>query len=236
MRASSNPASENKGLNREAIVRTAIAVVDRVGPDGLTMRALAREFDVVPMALYRYVLGREDLLEAVVDALLEDIHHKLADDLPSISWQGYLQTLAHLMRRIAIDHAKAFPLIATRHPSAPWLRPPLRSLDLVESFLTNLKKHGFTDEQTVTTYRSFSSFLLGNLLLEAATRGAKTSPVEIPLDEGDAQVPHEHGEVDLRGKPETARLRPILSEDHSDEEFETALETLLDRLELELSQ
>jgi TetR/AcrR family transcriptional regulator, tetracycline repressor protein len=234
--ASSDPASEGKGLSRAVIVQTAIAVVDRAGPDGLTMRALAREFDVVPMALYRYVLGREDLLEAVVDALLEDIHNELAGDVPSISWQGYLQTLAHLMRRIAVDHAKAFPLIATRHPAAPWLRPPLRSLDLVEGFLSNLKKHGFTDEQTVTTYRSFSSFLLGHLLLEASTRGAKTSPVEVPLDEGDAQVPHEHGEVDLRGKPETARLRPILSEDHSDEEFEVALETLLDRLELELSQ
>jgi len=61
-------------LSRQVIVQTAIAVVDRAGPDGLTMRALAREFDVVPMALYRYVLGREDLLEAVVDTLLEDIH------------------------------------------------------------------------------------------------------------------------------------------------------------------
>ena len=198
VRASSNPAIESKGLNRDVIVKAAIAVVDRTGPDGLTMRALAREFDVVPMALYRYVHGREDLLEAVVDSLLENIHHQLADELPSISWQGYLQTMAHLMRQISMDHAKAFPLIATRHPAAPWLRPPLRSLDLIESFLSTLKRHGFTDEQTVATYRSFSSFLLGTLLLEAATRGAKMSPVEIPLDEGDAQIPHQDNEVDLR--------------------------------------
>jgi hypothetical protein len=33
-------------------------------------------------------------------------------------------------------------------------------------------------------YRAFSSFLLGNLLLEAAPRGAETSPVEEPLEEG----------------------------------------------------
>jgi len=200
------------------------------------MRALAREFEVVPMALYRYVHGREDLLEAVVDTMLKGLHRDLGGELSSSSWQGYLQTLAHLMRGIAVAHARAFPLIATRHPAAPWLRPPLRSLELVEDFLGTLKRHGFTDEQTVATYRAFSSFLLGTLLLEASTRGAKTAAVGVPLDEGDAQVPHGHGELDLRNSPETERLRPILSEDHSEDEFEVALETLMDRLEATLSQ
>ena len=40
----------------------------------------------------------------------------------------------------------------------------------------------------------------------------------------------------LTGNPNVARLRPLLSEDRSREEFEASLETLLDRLELNLSQ
>ena len=100
----------------------------------------------------------------------------------------------------------------------------------------DLRGHGSADQQIVHAYRAFSSFLLGQLLLESATRGAKTSPVEEPFDEGDAQVPNEDGQVDLEGRPETARLRPLLSEDHSAEEFEVSLETLLDRLEMTLSQ
>jgi hypothetical protein len=67
------------------------------------------------------------------------------------------------------------------------LRPPLRSLELVEDFLATLSAHGLADEQVVEVYRAFSSFLLGSLLLEAAQRGAETSPVEQPLDEGSAQ-------------------------------------------------
>ena len=109
-------------------------------------------------------------------------------------------------------------------------------MNCVEDFLSTLSEHGFTDEQVVDAYRSFSSFLLGQLLLESAMRGADTSPVEVPLDEGDAQIPNEDGQVDLTGNPHVARLRPLLSEDRSLEEFETSLETLLDRLELTLSQ
>ena len=225
-----------KNLSRDVIVHTALQFIDRDGAQGLTMRALANELDVVPMALYRYVHGREDLLEAVVALLLERVRHDLDDELANTCWQGYLQTLATSVRRIAVEHPSAFPLVATRHPAAPWLRPPLRSLELVEHFLETLKGHGFTDTQIVGTYRAFSSFLLGNLLLESAGRGAKTSPVEVAFDEGDAHIANKDGQVDLSDKPEARRLRPMLSEDRSEEEFEIALETLLDRLEMSLSQ
>ncbi len=225
----------SKGLDRAVIVQAALRFIDRDGAQGLTMRALAHELGVGPMALYRYVSGREDLLEAVVTELLAAVMEQL-DREPSRTWQEYLQTLALAVRQIAVDHAAAFPLLATRHPAAPWLRPPLRSLELVEDFLTTLGRHGFTDQQTVGAYRAFSSFLLGQLLLESATRGAETSPVEVAFDEGGALVPSRDGSLDLSGQPTAARLRPLLSEDHSQEEFEVSLETLLDRLEMTLSQ
>jgi TetR/AcrR family transcriptional regulator, tetracycline repressor protein len=233
--ANGSGGSGGKGLDREVIVRAALTFIDRSGAQGLTMRKLGQELGVEAMSLYRYVSGREDLLEAVVAELLAGLSDDLDEELAE-TWQGYLQGLAHAVRRIAVEHAAAFPLVATRHPAAPWLRPPLRSLELVEEFLTTLGRHGFTDDQAVATYRAFSSFLLGNLLLESAVRGAETSPVEVPLDEGEAQLPNTDGSLDLSGNPVIARLRPLLSEDKSNEEFEIALETLLDRLELVLTQ
>ncbi len=225
----------HKTLDRATIVYAALRFIDRDGARALTMRALGQELGVGAMALYRYVSGREDLLEAVVAALLDGVGREVDIEL-SQTWQGYLMSLAHAVRRIAIDHASAFPLVATRHPAAPWLRPPLRSLELVEDFLVTLGAHGLTDEQTVGAYRAFSSFLLGQLLLESATRGAQTSPIEEPFDEGDAQIPNQDGRAELDGCPTTARLQTMLSEDHSAEEFEISLEALLDRLEMNLSQ
>ncbi len=217
------------------IVSAALIYIDGHGAQGLTMRGLGQQLQVEAMSLYRYVTGREDLLEAVVSELMEGLHADLDEQLGE-SWQGYLQTLAHAVRRIAVDHPAAFPLVATRHPSTPWLRPPLRSIGLVEDFLSTLSRHGFTDQQVVDTYRSFSSFLLGHLLLEAAGREAATSPVGLALDEGDAQIPNEDGQVDLSQSPTIVRLRDKLSEDRSAEEFEVSLEAMLDRLELTLTQ
>jgi TetR/AcrR family tetracycline transcriptional repressor len=223
------------GLSRSLVVQAALTLIDEDGLQNLSMRAVGQRLGVGAMALYRYVSGREDLLEAVVGSLVAGLRAELDPDLTG-TWQGYLQTLAHAVRRVAVEHSAAFPLIATRHPAAPWLRPPLRSPDLVEDLLTNLSGHGFTDQQVADAYRAFSSFLLGHLLLESAARGADTAPVEEPFDEGDAQVPQRDGRRDLSDTPTTHRLKPLLSEDRSDEEFEVGLETLLDRLEMELSQ
>ena len=226
--------SERIALDRDRILHAALDHIDEQGLPGLTMRRLGQRVGVEAMSLYRYVAGREDLLEAVVAVLLADLVD--LDEQLGRTWQGYLQNLAHAVRRIAVEHPAAFPLVATRHPAAPWLRPPLRSVEVVNTFLSALLGHGFTDEQAVDAYRSFSSFLLGQLLLESAVRGAETGPVEEPLDEGGATIPEGDGQLSLKVAPEVLRLRPLLSEDRSDEEFEVSLEVLLDRLSQELSQ
>ena len=127
-------------------------------------------------------------------------------------------------------------IIASGMIWSPFQRPPLRSIEVVNTFLSALIEEGFTDAQAVGAYRSFSSFLLGQLLLESSVRGAQTAPVEEPLDEGDASIPHRDGNLSLDEAPEVKRLRSLLSEDRSEEEFEVSLEVLLDRLDRELSQ
>jgi TetR/AcrR family transcriptional regulator, tetracycline repressor protein len=227
------PGSGRPALTRPRIIEAAIAFVDRHGLSSLTMRRLGKELDVEAMSLYRYVNGREDLLEGMVDHMVDQLHSQPEEDRlgPTDGWQAYLQWLAHGVRALAHAHPNVFPLIATRHPAAPWLRPPLRSLRVVEEFLTNLIERGFDDERAVLAYRAFSSFLLGHLLLEVTMLGAQTSPPEEPLDEGNSAVPNADHDLDLAKFPTVQRLEERLSEDHALPEFEQALEDLLDRLD-----
>ncbi len=107
------------------------------------MRGLGQALGVEAMSIYHHVNGREDLLDAMVDALVGEV--RVDPDValgPSDGWQAYLQALARSTRALAVAHPQVFPLIATRHPAAPWLRPPLRSLDLVEDFLSAMTSRG----------------------------------------------------------------------------------------------
>ncbi|WP_404352401.1 TetR/AcrR family transcriptional regulator C-terminal domain-containing protein [Phycicoccus jejuensis] len=230
-------AEPRRPLDRAVVVEEAIAMIDAEGLEALTMRSLGARLGVEAMALYRHVNGREDLLEAIVDSLVDSIAVDPGDLFePADGWQAFLQWMAHSVRSLAVAHPAVFPLVATRHPAAPWLRPPLRSLRVVEGFLDGLTRRGFTDGQAVEAYRVFTSFLLGHLLLEVATLGATTSPVEEPLDEGGAAVRPPGEEVSVEDFPTILRTAPLLSEDHTVEEFERSLEALLDRLDLVLSQ
>jgi len=213
-------------LDRDRIISAAIAFIDEQGLPGLTMRRLGDRLGVEAMSLYRYVPGKEDLLDAVVESLVMSMEHD--DEVmsrPENGWQDFLQRLAHGVRRVALQHPKAFPLVASRPPEAPWLRPPLRSIDWVENFLDALLLEGFTDEAAVGAYRAFTSFLLGHLLLEVATHGGDVGPLDV-VDEGSAD------HAGLEGFPTVERLRPALSEDHAAVEFEESLENLLERMAL----
>lgn len=223
------PPSARVPLDRDRIVSAAIEFIDIEGLPRLTMRRLGESLNVEAMALYRYMPGKEDLLDAVVDCLVLS----LADDVevlsePADGWQDFLQRLAHGVRRVALAHPKVFPLVASRPPEAPWLRPPLRSVEWVESFLNGLLSEGFSDEAAVAGYRAFSSFLLGHLLLEVATHGADVGPLDV-IDDGSPDY------NDLSEAPTVERLRGALSENHAVVEFEEALEDLLDRMGLLLN-
>lgn len=223
--AGDEPPSERVPLSRDRVVSAAVEYIEENGLPALTMRRLGERLGVEAMSLYRYVPGREDLLDAVVEHILEQM--RTDDDVidaPRDGWQDFLLRLAHGVRRVALAHPKAFPLVASRPLEAPWLRPPLRSLEWVEAFLDGLRAEGFQDADAVGAYRAFTSFLLGHLLLEVATHGADVGPLDTVED---ADRPSRLGEF-----PTISRLRGPLSEDHAAVEFEEALEELLQRLTL----
>jgi AcrR family transcriptional regulator len=211
-------------LDRQRILDAAVDFIDEHGLRQLSMRRLGARLGVEAMSLYRYVPGRDDLLDGIADTVIDRVYSDPEVLLePSNGWQDYLQRLASGVRRAALAHPGVFPVVATRPPEAPWLRPPLRSARWVDSFLAGLLDQGFDDAGAVKVYRAFTSFLLGHLLLEVSALGAETGPVE--------QVdPHARPTSDLGEYPQLRRLRPALTRNRSGVEFEESLESLIERL------
>ena len=76
-------------LSRERIIEAGLAVLERDGWEGLSMRRLAQELDVWPMAVYRYFQDKDALVEGLVDAAVNTI------ELPARrgSWRTRLTAL-----------------------------------------------------------------------------------------------------------------------------------------------
>lgn len=230
-RAARSTQRRPRRLDRTQVVRAAVALVDEHGAEALTMRRLGRALGVEAMSLYAHVSSRENLIDGVIESVVDDLFNdpdtKLMD---TDGWQDYLIRVAHSVRRSALAHPQVFPILATKPPEAPWLRPPLRSLQWVESFLASLRTHGFDDDAAVYTYRAFTSFLLGHLLLEVGALGVQTGPLPEPSADAAARRRAAAGPA-LKEYPAVRRLRRKLMRNAAQTEFEESLENLLYRLE-----
>lgn len=220
-------ARDRPALDRGTIVSGAVEILDEGGVGSLSMRTLGRHLGYEAMALYRHVGGREELLEAVVDHLLSDLH--LPE--PTGPWEDYLRTFADDVRTMARRHPRVFPLVATTHPAAPWLCPPLRSLTVVDRFFADLRVLGCDRASSVEVYQAFASFLLGFLLLETSRAGVGTAPADVLIDEGGQEGPRGRDrDLDVTAYPTLLDVRPLLEEDRCEAEFEAGMASLLERL------
>lgn len=60
-------------LNRDRVLRAAVVFADTSGIEALSMRSLAQQLGVVPMALYKHVASKEELLDGMVDVVVAEI-------------------------------------------------------------------------------------------------------------------------------------------------------------------
>ena len=130
-------------LSRAAIVERALTVMDAEGPDAVTIRRIAQEFGVTPMALYWHVANKDELLAAMGDALLADV----APPPATGPWHAQLRGVVEALIAGLSEHPAAAELV---FPRILVTEPGLR---LTEFTLALLEDAGFTREQAADLAR-----------------------------------------------------------------------------------
>ncbi|MQY29244.1 TetR/AcrR family transcriptional regulator [Nocardia aurantia] len=102
-------------LNRERVLRAAVALADETGLDGVSMRRLAQHLGVVPMALYKHVADKEELLDGMVDLVVTEFTAPPADS----DWRDGVRQYVLSARRTVLRHPWARPAIETRTRRTP---------------------------------------------------------------------------------------------------------------------
>lgn len=142
--------SSRLGLTPERILETALALLDREGLDGLTMRRLADELDIGTMTLYGYFRTKDALLDALVD------HHTRYE--PQRARGTWKDRLRHLMEAVHRSHQKHPGIVELR------LQRPLISagaLAVTDAAMEILLGAGFTKRQAARAYRTLFIYTFG---------------------------------------------------------------------------
>ncbi len=111
-------------LTRERALAAAVALADAEGIDAVSMRNLAARLGVVPMALYKHVSGKDDLLGGMVDALIAT--YDPAD--PALPWKAAVRERILSARRVLLEHRWARPVIESRGTRTPHVLGYMNSL------------------------------------------------------------------------------------------------------------
>ncbi len=194
----------------------AVALADEAGLEGFSMRGLAQELGVVPMALYKHVANKDELLDGMVDIVFGEI------ELPpgELEWRSAMRLRALSTREALKRHGWAIGMMESRRPGPA----NLRNHDAV---MGCLRSAGFSFTMAIHAYSLQDAYIYGFALQERDTG------FETPDSAGEAAQRRAMAVASLEDYPhlvEIARKLPGSGYDNA-VEFAWGLDLILDGLE-----
>jgi AcrR family transcriptional regulator len=147
-------------LSRDAILDRALAVADAEGIDAVSVRRLARELGVTPMALYWHFDSKEALLHALGDRLLGGLDLTVDERVP---WQQQLRALVVSLTAVLRAHPSAATLIGSLPDAASE-----NALRTIEVALDILRRAGFSPEEAAHVTRQIVRTTTSMVIAELA--------------------------------------------------------------------
>ncbi|MEU0546554.1 TetR/AcrR family transcriptional regulator C-terminal domain-containing protein [Micromonospora sp. NPDC005979] len=212
-------------LSRDRILRAAVALADGTGIESLSMRNLAQDLGVVPMALYKHVANKDELLDGMIDVIVGQIDPPERDT----TWKDAIRRRILSARAVLRRHPWAPLAIESRTMATPAV------LAYLDSVVGTLRAGGFSANLAHHVMHTMGSRVLGfsQELFDDSRRAGRSGaaspgPAAAMPPEFAAQFPH------------LAEIATVAS--HDDEsvvgqgcddqfEFEFALDLLLDGIE-----
>lgn len=169
-----------RSLTPAGIAAAALAVIEREGVAGLSMRSVAGELGVGTMSLYRYVEGRDELEGLVIGLILDSVDTGLT---PGAPWDEQVTTLVGRVWEAVRAHPAVVPLLLTRRHSSEATRR------WGEAVLRALAEGGFTGQERAIAFRALLSYVLGAVQVEhygplsgpGTAALARLSPTDYPF-------------------------------------------------------
>lgn len=155
-------------LSKQAFIDAALQVIAKVGVQQLSMRKVASQLGVSPMAMYKYFPNKEDLLIATLDAFISQSRVVPDRQLP---WEAWVEQMARNMYAGLSWELSWVPLLGS-------LRLGAEGMQTIANFSDKLTEAGFTAEQSLHAFLSILQVVVGAVCLHSSWHCAqKNIPV-----------------------------------------------------------
>ncbi|MFD9001423.1 TetR/AcrR family transcriptional regulator [Streptomyces sp. NPDC059582] len=172
-------------LSKARILSAAVTLADEGGVDALSMRKIAQALGVVPMALYKHVAHKNELLDGMIDVLVGEIDAP-ADDA---DWKTVVRRRVLSARRMLLRHPWAPGVIESRMKERAAPTPAL--LAYLDSMIGIFRTGGFSIDLVHHAMHVMGSRLLGfSQELFEDTPDRDPDPDALPPEEMAARYPH----------------------------------------------
>lgn len=198
-------------LQRDTVVREALALLNEVGIDGVTTRKLAERLGIKSASLYWHFKNKRDLLDAMAEAMLGNADETIPG--PGLDWRDWLAREAKGFRKALLSHRDgALVHVGTRPEAQDYPEQERAARFLVEA--------GFSPDDALRAQVAMSYFVVGWVLEEQAAAEARRGRGEkTPLP-------------DPKTFPTLSAARRVLRQEDPDADFEFGLTALIAGLAL----
>jgi AcrR family transcriptional regulator len=138
-------------LNRNRVLQAAVSLADEAGIDELSMRRLGQELGVVPMALYKHVANKEELLDGMVGAIVSEIDPAVG----GADWKNAVRLRVLSARAVLQRHRWARQVLESRTNQTPAV------LGYMDSFIAMFLAGGFSVDLTHHVMHAMGSRIWG---------------------------------------------------------------------------
>lgn len=198
-------------LNRDEIIEAALALIRREGIAAVTMRRLADEIGVTPMALYHHIPSKKELLDEAVGRVGREV--LIAHD--GRPWIDQVRDYAHGWR----EELHRYPGVA-----GYLLRqdvPPQMAWRVIDDAVSLLVENGFEERAAARAYAALASWVLARCDQEEVMAGHARLNEPWSADRVRDLIGESHDNIDHE------RISGYLSELSDDDHFGYSLERLL---------
>lgn len=213
-------------LTLDQIVTAAVALADSEGIDKLSMRRLATELGVGTMSLYRYVPGKTELVNLMLDRVLGGSADRFAD--LGDDWRAVLERAARDGRQTYLNHRWLLQVNLARPVIGP------NSLADLDATLAALNSLTLSDREKLAVITAIDGFVVGTvrteLLYEKAAEETGVSDEEF----WEMQLPYLNAAMEKGDYPAMMALDEDAFDGPWSETFDLGLSAMLDGLEMRL--